>query len=317
MDNAFDGSILRSRDDNARNLLIVGNGFDRHHGLPTAYSDYEAWLQANYPCLHDEFQGFEYLLHRGDAELWSELEDSLGIDWDGLCDDVLSTTYPNLADENPGWDDFWVELKLRLEFLRMFTRERFREWVDGIDVSCAEPHLRLPDDAVFITFNYTPTLERVYGVGDDRILHIHGSILDGGSTLQFGSPDNRPEDLVAALEREYGMDDLYGATIAQGVSVAAESSADTWKNVSGNYGALERFLGRFGGLETVIVMGNRYDSVDEPYYRDVLAPLLRDAEWVFCEHGPSDGKLAGIEHFCERHGIGRYRITGYREFALR
>ena len=241
----------------------------------------------------------------------------MGIDWDGLCDDVLSTTYPNLADENPSWDDFWVEIKLRLEFLRMFTRERFREWVDGIDVSCAEPHLRLPDDAVFITFNYTPTLERVYGVGDDRIPHIHGSILDGGSTLQFGSPDNRPEDLVAALEREYGMDDLYGATIAQGVSVAAKSCADTWKNVSGNYGALERFLGRFGGLETVIVMGNRYDSVDEPYYRDMLTPLLRDAEWVFCGHGPSDGKLAGIEHFCERHGIGRYRMTGYREFALR
>lgn len=316
MGDDFNKSISRSHDEHVRNLVIVGNGFDRHHGLPTAYSDYEAWLTANYPRLCVEFNEFEYLLRHGDAELWSELEDSLGIDWDELCGDVLSTTYPNMADDNPGWDGFWVELRLRLEFLRMFTRERFREWVEGIDVCFAKPCLRLPDDAAFVTFNYTPTLERVYGVRADRILHIHGSVLDERSPLQFGSPDNRPEDLIATLETEYGMDDLYGATIAQGVSVAADSCADTWKNVSGNYSALERFLGRFGGIETVIVMGNRYDCVDEPYYHDVMAPVLRDAEWVFCEHNLNDGKLAGIVRFCERLGIGCYRMTEYRELAL-
>lgn len=315
MNDASDKSIATSRDDDARNLVIAGNGFDRHHGLPTAYSDYEVWLQASYPRLHDEFIGFEYLLRHGDTELWSTLEDSLGVDWDELCGDVLSATYPNMADDNPGWDVFWVELKLRLEFLGMFTCDRFYEWVEGIDVGSVRPCLRLPDDAAFVTFNYTPTLERVYGMSADRILHIHGSVLEKDSPLQFGSPNNRPEDVIAVLEGKYGMDDLYGASIAQGVYVAADSCAGTWKNVSGNYGALKRFLKRFSGIEAVIIMGNRYDGVDKPYYRDVIAPSVRDAEWIFCERRPSAEKLANIEHFCEELDIPGYRMTGYREFS--
>ena len=171
-------------------------------------------------------------------------------------------------------------------------------------------------DAAHLTFNYTPMLERVYGVDADRIMHIHGSILDEDSTLQFGSPDNRPEDVLAALERKYGTDDFYGATIAQGVHVAADSCASAWKNISGNYEALGQFLGCYGGIEAVIVMGNRYDGVDEPYYRNVLAPSLRDAEWIFCEHQPGAGKLAAIERFCAELGIADYGMAGYREFPL-
>lgn len=299
-----------------RCLVVIGNGFDLHHRLNTSYGDYGAWLQANHPRLYSQFTEFEYLLPNGDVDLWSELEDSLAVDWSGLCGDVLPATYPNMSDDNPGWDDFWVELKHRLEFLRLFTRDRFRDWVKGIDVDCARPCLRLPVNSAFVTFNYTSTLERVYGVGAKRILHIHGSVLDEGSPLQFGSPDNRPDDVLAVLEGDYGADDLYGATIAQGSRVMADSCADTWKNVSGNYGPLEQFLRRFGGIETVIIMGNKFDGVDEPYYRDVIAPLSRDARWVFCEYRPSVGRLADIDRFCSKLDISNYRMAGYGEFSL-
>lgn len=53
---------------------------------------------------------------------------------------------------------------MRLEYLKKLTRDRFREWVESIDVSKAKPALGLPDASSFITFNYTPTLEHVYGV---------------------------------------------------------------------------------------------------------------------------------------------------------
>lgn len=302
--------------DDLRCLMILGNGFDLFHGLKTGYRDYEGWLLASYPHLRNEFNRFEYLQRHGDAELWGELEESLGIDWDTLCYDVLLMTYPNMADDNPGWDDFWAELEVRLEFLRPFTRDKFRKWVEGIDVNCSRPCLCLPSDAVFVTFNYTPTLERVYGVDDGRILHIHGNILDSDSPLQFGSPDNRPEEVLAALEREYGMDDLYGPVIAQGAQVAADSCANTWKNVAGNYDALGRFLRRFNGIKTVIIMGNSYDGVDEPYYHDVMAPLLRNSEWVFCEHKPCEEKLADIKRFCSKMNTLNYRMTDYGEFSL-
>lgn len=302
---------------NAQHLMIVGNGFDLHHGLETKYENYEEWLKENDFRLYKQFKDFEYLNSKDDPNLWSELENSLGIDWDGLCEDVLSSTYPNLGDDHPGWDDFWIELKLRLHFLRMITRDRFREWIGSIDVCRAKPCVRLPEDALFVTFNYTLTLESVYGIPRDSILHLHGSLADDcDSLLQFGSPQNRPDGVVDILERKYGMDDLYGASIQQGASVAADQCAYTWKNIDANCPLLKEFLKQSPKIKTVIIMGNTYDGVDEPYYCNVLAPLFRNAEWVFCEYEPNHMCQMRIDRFCNRLGIANHRMTGYEEFDL-
>ena len=177
-----------------------------------------------------------------------------------------------------------------------------------------KPVLDLPDTASFITFNYTPTLEHVYGVRPDRILHIHGSVLNKDEHLQFGSPDNNPFELQKMLEDKYGMDDFYGATIQQGVTVACDRCADTWKNIEGNYDALNHFLDTLAKIDTVIIMGNSFNGVDEPYYRDVLTPRYRDAKWVFCEYKPNEDKVYDIDDFCRDLAISNYRITSYAEF---
>ena len=205
---------------------------------------------------------------------------------------------------------------MRLEYLKKLTRDCFREWVESIDVSNVKPVLDLPDTASFITFNYTPTLEYVYGVRPDRILHIHGCVLDKNQPLQFGSPDNNPNELQKMLEDKYGMDDLYSATIQQGVTVACDRCADTWKNIEGNYDALNHFLDTLTKINTVIIMGNSFDKVDKPYYRDVLAPRYRDAEWVFCEYKPNENKPCDIDLFCRELAIPNYRMTSYMEFDI-
>lgn len=312
-------------------LIIIGNGFDLHHGLATSYSDYRDWLIVHDERVVADFESFDYvtecLLHEsslccksssmeeGDRR-WSSLEESLGIEWDDLCYETLEHAYPHLTDDNPGWDDFWIELHMRLEYLKKLTRDHFREWVESIDVSKAKPVLDLPDTASFITFNYTPTLEHVYGVRPDRILHIHGSVSNEDELLQFGSPDNNPKELQMMLEDKYGMDDFYGATIQQGVTVACDRCADTWKNIEGNNDALNRFVDTLGKINTVIIIGNSFDKVDKPYYRDVLAPRFRDAEWVFCEHDPNENKQCDIDIFCRELAIPNYRMISYMEFDI-
>lgn len=67
-------------------------------------------------------------------------------------------------------------------------------------------------------------------------------------------------------------------------------------------------------VNTVIIMGNSFDKVDMPYYRDVLAPRYRDAEWVFCEYKPNEDKQYGIDAFCHELAISNYRMTDYKEF---
>ena len=245
---------------------------------------------------------------------WCSLEQSLGIEWDDLCYETLDHTYPDLTEDNPGWDDFWIELHMCLEYLKKLTRDHFREWVESIDVSKVKPALDLPDTASFITFNYTPTLEYVYSVRPDRILHIHGCVLDKNELLQFGSPDNNPFELQKMLEDKYGMDDFYGATIQQGVTVACDRCADTWKNIEGNYDALNHFLDTLANVNTVIIMGNSFDKVDKPYYRDVLAPRYRDAERVFCEYESNEDKQFEIDKFSHELAISNYRKTSYAEF---
>lgn len=315
--------------DTDSSLIFLGNGFDLHHDLETSYSDYRKWLKIHDKQVVTDFDSFIYAVECSDFEnslgcmrgsakednpRWSSLEESLGIEWDDLCYETLEHTYPNLYDDNPGWDDFWIELQVRLEYMKKLTRDRFREWVESIDVSKAKPVLDLPDTASFITFNYTPTLEHVYGVRPDRILHIHGCVLDKNELLQFGSPDNNPFELQKMLEDKYGMDDFYGATIQQGVTVACDRCADTWKNIEGNYDTLNHFLDTLAKINTVIIMGNSFDKVDKPYYRDVLAPRYRDAEWVFCEHKPNEDKQYGIDKFCHELAISNYRMTDYAEF---
>lgn len=312
-------------------LIIIGNGFDLHHDLETSYSDYRDWLVDHDKQVVTNFELDDYAtkcLNRVNSlgcksdsnderdHLWSSLEESLGIEWDELCYETLEHTYPDLTEDNPGWDDFWIELQMHLKYTKKLTRDRFREWVESIDVSKAKPVLDLPDTASFITFNYAPTLEHVYGVRPDRILHIHGSVLNKDELLQFGSPDNNPKELQMMLEDKYGMDDFYGATIQQGVTVACDRCADTWKNIEGNYDALNRFVDTLGKINTVIIMGNSFDKVDKPYYRDVLAPRFRDAEWVFCKHDPNENKQCDIDKFCRELVIPNYRMISYMEFDI-
>lgn len=317
--------------DATRTLLIIGNGFDLCHDLATKYSDYRNWLLDHDKHVVTEFELDDYATECPNRvsslgcktgsndehdHRWSSLEESLGIEWDDLCYETLEHTNPDLTEDNPGWDDFWIELQVRLEYLKKLTRDRFREWVESIDVSKVKPVLDLPDTASFITFNYTPTLEHVYGVRPDRILHIHGSVLNKDELLQFGSPDNNPKELQKMLEEKYGMDDFYGATIQQGVTVACDRCADTWKNIEGNYDALNHFLDNLVKIDTVIIMGNSFDKVDKPYYRDVLAPRYRDAEWVFCEQDSSENKQYDIDKFCHGLAITNYRKTDYTEFKI-
>ena len=61
--------------------------------------------------------------------------------------------------------------------------------------------LILPED-YFITFNYTLTLEELYNIPSNHILHIHGKI-DDNNELEFGSFANDPKNVLNELNNKY------------------------------------------------------------------------------------------------------------------
>lgn len=103
--------------DAAISLLIIGNGFDLHHGLATSYSDYHKWLKVHDKQVVKDFDSFVYAVECSDFEnsldctrgsarednpRWCSLEESPGIEWDDLCYETLDHTYPDLTEDNPG-----------------------------------------------------------------------------------------------------------------------------------------------------------------------------------------------------------------------
>ena len=63
-------------------LYICGNGFDRHHNLPTGYSDYKNYLSEHHPTLLRDYNSFPYLTETAISDRWTDVEAALCIDYD-------------------------------------------------------------------------------------------------------------------------------------------------------------------------------------------------------------------------------------------
>ena len=76
-------------------LFIIGNGFDKGHGLNTSYWDFRTYLKNMYPEFLYAFESHYYIYPANYEEaqknlLWNELEKNLAnIDEDVIIDDAL------------------------------------------------------------------------------------------------------------------------------------------------------------------------------------------------------------------------------------
>jgi hypothetical protein len=80
-------------------------------------------------------------------------------------------------------------------------RQALCDWLDEINYpDNGYNALPLDPKAKYLTFNYTPTLNRLYSIPDENILHIHHSVATHGSDLIFGHGNTIKE--VSLLDDE-------------------------------------------------------------------------------------------------------------------
>ena len=151
-------------------LYIIGNGFDLWHGLPTGYDHF---YELNKEML-DEFENY-FSFNVAHVGPWHDFEKSLGcFDWFKFYD---AHNHTDLASENFSRREVYCledDLNEQADHYVEKIRESFREWVEGIDISVGETKLRFPQDASFITFNYTSTLESIYRENFARLESFSG-----------------------------------------------------------------------------------------------------------------------------------------------
>ncbi len=176
-----------------------------------------------------------------------------------------------------------------------------------------KPKLDMDKEALFINFNYTDTLSRIYDINLENILHIHGSVSENdGNGLVFGSGDNDHQECETYLVKEYVMDVFYGASIESAVKTLVEFSRLTSKNIKRNYDTLTNFI-TGNDIDEEVIMGHSISesSYDKGYYEDVIMKhLIEDVLWSIYGYNEKDNE--DILSFIHRNKILNYRLVNWK-----
>lgn len=111
-------------------LYIIGNGFDLWHELPTSYDLFYKYAKETL----DELESY-YCINTVQSGPWNDFEDSLGtFDW-GLFYEAHDNTDITAEDFRPS-EAFGLEDDLtdQADDLVNNIKERFHDWINGIDV---------------------------------------------------------------------------------------------------------------------------------------------------------------------------------------
>src|SRR5437868_4116909 len=170
-------------------LYIVGNGFDLHHGVQSSYAAFGQYLKEVDP---DTYVKLKRYFSVGD-DFWWQFEAQLAhLDTDSLLDDAAAHLPSYGADDwsDAGHHDYEYELDRVVAAISSTLRLRFSDWVRQLVIPSPtlliSKLLPLRRDGRFLTFNYTDTLQRVYGIPDASVIHIHGAAAHANAQLVFG-----------------------------------------------------------------------------------------------------------------------------------
>jgi len=262
-------------------LLVIGNGFDLHHRISSKYSDFASYLKQVDRHTFDIAE--DYVVPERD--LWNCLEERLAkVDVDQIEEHANNFLVSYGADDwsDSGHHDYEYEIEQICNAVSKKMRKHFSDWVHQLEIplQAAVPVQSIDPRAVFLNFNYTATLQRIYNVPDSRILHIHGSALDPTAEIVLGHGwDRRASDLHSRFT-----DEETDVRVAGGFQLIDDLLARTFKPTQE---ILERNNAFFEGLSSVteiFVLGHSLAQVDEPYFSAVLDHVHASARWTVSFH---------------------------------
>jgi hypothetical protein len=297
-------------------LYVIGNGFDKHHKMPCGYGDFKNWLINN---RHDVYNNLVRLYGDVDVDWWSKFEENLtNFDPNRYPNEVGRTPFFELQrklvelygeEGRAAIDNYELAdmdgianryhlaeaiAHFEMERLNQDLNEAFGEWVRSIDVPAnAECVENLDTDATFFTFNYTRTLEDLYGVDEDRVLHLHGSVDNGRFVIGHGLSVEEMLDRDTeenAYERDPDDDmgeDEARLELFQVIADQLRKPVEEIMDMNSNH---------FNDLEAINemeVLGFSYSKIDLPYLRRIFEVVGTDIHVKFGWHSDEDRTNAG------------------------
>ena len=265
-------------------LYVIGNGFDLHHGLPTSYKAFHKYVQKNHPDIENDFD--EYFRFSLDQDgLWADFENGLGsFNWLSFFDQHNQTD-PLEENFKPG-EAFGLEDGLIQEKDELIERIRlaFEEWLTQISLDSIIKKLEIDSNSKFLSFNYSLTLEKVYGISSNEVLHIHGEIESNLGSLIFGH-DQELEEEVEELD-ENG--DSNRTLFSDSENVAKSIYYSFQKPVEDTIEENIEFFESLNNVEEIIILGHSLNSIDIPYFIEIKKYVKNRCIWNVSFYGSDE-----------------------------
>ncbi|ELI0377382.1 bacteriophage abortive infection AbiH family protein [Vibrio cholerae] len=251
-------------------LVIVGNGFDIQNGLPTSYwhfyKKYSSRLDRHFVYFPDffddqEWSNFEENLGRFDEDNFRENEA-----WEPSMDDMIeSSKYAN------GYND---EISQKVGELVDDIESAFTTWIRSIDVKRANKFMDFPIGCKFINFNYTSTLQDVYSVPEEDVLHLHGK---AKSNVIFGHGLGNGSQASSMVPND---DEPWFEEAFQTIASVTDKFHKPVNDIVNEHRCQ---LEGYGDVTKIVVIGHSINNIDVPYFQCILKSYP-DAVWRNWNH---------------------------------
>lgn len=275
-----------------KKLFIIGNGFDLFHELPTNVTDFTEILSEK-DC-NEYYEKIDIY--------WGEYERSLSyFDFEAMTE--LFLEHPNyLSDREGDREGVIFVMREKMEELHDIVKSSLLKMIENaeeiidekVNLSMWGPgDCKLVDkDNLFISFNYTSTLESLYEMAkSNKIIHIHGSVSEYDDLI-FGYSDYN-EKLLNSFA-ECGVDVAnYHHTKGNGYIEIDYYTQKQYEEIFTFYDAnkknlqlekLEKYLRSHASeIKEVIVLGHSMDSVDSKYF-NLINDIVQPQKWIISQH---------------------------------
>lgn len=327
-----------TRFDGNMNLWVVGNGLDIRHGYKTRYSDFKIWMDEQLgESLSDDVPDLPEVIVGNHGEeivdedkiikvlMWLfKYNEMLDDNWSNFEESLYHLSFVEMLNENSWFVDdnsrdkegdinpFRQGAAYRdvAEIIRVCVRYvhiLFQRWIESVDVNETNliPNLkRMADDSLFLSFNYTETLEKLYGIKLENICHIHGlrkGMVYWGTDLWYliighGSLD----------KKDYSDINIEAADVLE--NIVEDLRKPTDDIVDNNLYFWQRILN--SNINKVYSYGFSYGDVDLAYIRHIVR-ILKDKHITWYLHDYSEIDNSEFEKKLRKCGfVGRIERFG-------
>lgn len=295
-----------------RKLYIVGNGFDLYHGMETSYNSFGLFLNNANLTIYDyliEYYSLPDIANGDEGDngntLWSEFESALAdLDYETVLDnnsDYLAK--PSSAEfRDRDWHAFQIEMENIVGDLTKNLFEVFRNFIlkvkypNLIDID----KLPLETNALYFTFNYTETLEKLYKIREGNILYIHEKASDNQTGLILGhgidpkkfiQEDPKPPEDLSYDERERWIEDMsdnYDFSYESGKDELLNYFSNSYKDTESIINTNEDFFKNIKDVVKVEILGHSLSAIDLPYFSKIFKSVHKNSDWLVTFYNPRE-----------------------------